>query len=203
VRVSACCQNALRAVVGSPFTRRGSWYGNVSSVPASISLLLTSTYRVRKVGLAHDRDNVTVITWAACMIKNLKPAGTCISFWYETRGHIDGDLEPETYFPHVHLVIPRVARICPLDEPRVKHEPHPYLDVARSHIVVSLTRQVPRLQVPYCILDSRPTLVLNDWISMKFEERILEILLILSRDGAVYSVHYLSPGREARSLPFH
>jgi hypothetical protein len=35
---------------------------------------------------------------------------------------------------------------------------------------------------------------------MKFEKRIFEIILILSRDGAAYSVHYLSPGREAWSL---
>ncbi len=105
----------------------------------------------------------------------------------------------------MHLAIPRVARICPLDEPRVKREPHPRWDVARSHTVVSLTRQVPRLQVPSCILDSRPTLVLDDWISMQFEERIVSsrTILILSRDGAAYSVHYLSPSREARSLPFH
>ncbi len=153
-------------------------------------------------GLAHDRDNVTVITWAACMVKDLKPAGSRIIFRYQTRGSIDGDLEPETYFPHVHLVIPRVARICSLDEPRVKREPHPRWDVAHRHIVVSLTRQVLRRQVPFCIFNSRPTLVLDDWISMKFEERILEIILNLSRDGAAYSVHYLSPGREARSLPF-
>ncbi len=60
--------------------------------------------------------------------------------------------------------------------------------------MVSLTRQVPRLLVPYCIFDSRPTLVLDDWISMKFEE------LSMSRDGAAYSVHYLSPSREGGSV---
>jgi hypothetical protein len=168
-----------------------------------VNIGITDEHKQGEEGdLAHDRDNVTVITWAACMVKDLKPSGSRIIFRNETRGPIDGDLEPETYFPHVHLVIPRVAHICSLDEPRVKREPHPRWDFARSHIVVSLPRQVLRRQVPFCIFDSRPTLVLDDWISMKFEERVLEIILSPPRDGAAYSVHYPSPGREARSLPF-
>ena len=137
------------------------------------------------------------------MVDDLKPARPQIVLRHETRGPVDRHLKPEAYLPHVHLMVPRVAHICPLDKTRVEGEPHPCWNVARSYIVASLARPVLRQQVPLGILQGRAALVLNDWIRMKVEERILKVIPLQARDAAADSVYYLSSSRETRSPPFH
>ena len=153
--------------------------------------------------LAHNSDKFTVIARPAAVVDDLKPARPRVILRHETRGPVDGDVKPEAYLPHMHLVVPCVAHICPLDKPRVEREPHPCWDVASRYIVVSFARPVLRQQVPLGIFEGRPALVLNDWIRMKVEERILKVIPFQARDAATDSVYYLSPRREARSPPFY
>lgn len=136
------------------------------------------------------------------MIDHLEPAGPSIVLRCSTRSPVDSDREPETDFSHVHLMVPRVACIRPLDEPRVKCQPHPRWNVTGSDIVLAFTRQVPRSKILLSTRQDRATLVLDDGIRMKFEESILQIIPIPSQYGAAYSVHYLSPSRETRSPAF-
>ena len=101
----------------------------------------------------------------------------------------------------MHLVVPRVAYICPLDEPRVERHPHACWDVARSYIMMALSGKIPCSEVLLGILKDVTTFVLNVGISMKLEKCILQVIPITPQDAAAYPVHYASPVGEARATP--
>lgn len=65
--------------------------------------------------------------------------------------------------------------------------------------MIPLTREILSGEVPSSVRQNLATLILNYGISMKLEESLLQIILILSLDGAAYPIYYLSPNGETRS----
>ena len=72
-------------------------------------------------------------------------------------------------------------------------------DVACCDVVIPFTREILSGKVPFGTLQDLATLILDYGISMKFEESLLQIILILSLDGVAYPIHDLSPNRETQS----
>jgi hypothetical protein len=136
------------------------------------------------------------------MVDYLEPAGSGIILWLPTRCTVDSDLVPETDFAHVHLMIPRVACVRPLDESRVKCQTHPCWDVTCRYVVIPFTGQVLSGKIPSSVCQDITTLILNGGVRVELDKSLLQILLILSPYSAAYPVYNLSPNRETRSASF-
>ncbi len=167
--------NDRSAIVHVDFLVRKCYLGSSSDV-----YIANKNIQREEGSLAHIHARVIVICRPAAMVNDLEPTRPRIILRCPTRSPVDTDREPEPDFAHVHLMVPRVACICPLDEPRVECQQHPCWNVTGSYtvnlLVIALMRQVQHSKILFGIIQDSATLVLNDGIRMKLEESILQII---------------------------
>lgn len=96
---------------------------------------------------AHFANAVAIVARCATMVQNLKSTRPRVIVRRAARGPVNGELISEYLFSEAHLVIPRVAGICPLKEPRVKRYPLPGRDFSSCSVVTSFCSQAPQRQI--------------------------------------------------------